>query len=148
MILEVYGLYFLFLTFTFVQWHHLSLLFAVLLSSRFLVPLLLYGLKLFALFALAFQRFQPFLSVPLPVPPLLLALLKIPLHFTFNLKEYYTILNRACMPVRKIPMIKPQTAPLTRIHCRSFPTLFSTIFVKVSLSNLSKFSCTKSPICE
>lgn len=147
MILELCRLCLFSLTFTFIRRHHFSLLPAAL-SSRFLVPLLLYGLKLFARFALAFQRFQPFLSVPLPVPPLLLALLKIPLHFTFDLKEYYTILNRACIPVRKIPIIKPQTAPLTRIHCRSFPTLFSTILVKVSLSSLSKFSCTKSPICE
>ena len=58
----------------------------------------------------------------------------------------YNSLSRTCAPVRISPIIKPQTAPFTRIHCKSFPTPFSIISISVSLSSLSKFSCTRLPI--
>lgn len=49
----------------------LSLFFTDVLSVVFFVPLLLYGLGVFAaLRSPACQRFHPFLPVPLPVPPL------------------------------------------------------------------------------
>jgi hypothetical protein len=58
------------------------LLLVVFSPSVFLTPLLLYGFgAFFALLALACHRFQPLLSVPLPVPPLPLALLIHSLHY-------------------------------------------------------------------
>ena len=54
----------------------------------------------------------------------------------------------ALIPSNTNPIINPQTAPFTRIHCKSLPTLFSIISINVLSSNLSRFSCTSLPIFE
>ena len=54
----------------------------------------------------------------------------------------------ALIPSNTKPIINPQTAPFTRIHCKSLPTLFSIISINVLSSNLSRFSCTSFPIFE
>lgn len=54
----------------------------------------------------------------------------------------------ALIPSNTNPIINPQTAPFTRIHCKSLPTLFSIISINVLSSNLSRFSCTSFPIFE
>ncbi len=65
-------------------------------------------------------------------------------HITWKVFFYIS----ALIPSKTNPIIKPQTAPFTRIHCKSLPTLFSIISISVLSSNLSRFSCTSFPILE
>lgn len=67
-----------------------------------------------------------------------------------NLTEVLTNLSYKIVLkiVKIIPMENPHIAPFTRIHCKSLPMLFSIILIRVSLSNFSRFSLTRTPIFE